>query len=114
AAIVSLAGAMFASPAKCAPSAPVAVVQIHGTADDQIAFDGGSVRPGQVPGMASTATTVAYPGAESTAADWATYDGCSDKQVLDQRLDIDAHLDDAGSPAETSVTRWTGCKPGGA
>jgi len=56
----------------------------------------------------------AYPGAEDTAIDWATYDGCTDKQVLDQRLDIDTHLEDAGSPDETTVTRWAGCRPGGA
>ena len=53
AAIVSLAGATFGTPTKCAPSVPVAALQIHGTADDQIAFDGGAVRPGQSPGNES-------------------------------------------------------------
>lgn len=113
AAIVSLAGAMSASPATCVPTAPVAVLQIHGTADDVIAFDGGTIQTHQIPGMSSAATQP-YPGAEASAADWAAYDGCSSKQVLDQRLDIDAHLEDAGLPDETSVTRWTGCRPGGA
>jgi polyhydroxybutyrate depolymerase len=113
AAIVSLAGATFETLEKCAPSVPVAVVEIHGTADDQVAFGGGTVQPGQVPGSGS-ATMAAYPGAEDTAIDWASYDGCTDKQVLDQRLDIDTHLEDAGSPDETTVTRWSGCRPGGA
>ena len=43
AAIVSLAGATFANPAKCAPTVPVAVLQIHGTADDTILFKGGTI-----------------------------------------------------------------------
>ena len=34
AAIVSLAGATFDTPADCSPTEPVAVLQIHGTADD--------------------------------------------------------------------------------
>ena len=116
AAIISLAGATFGTLAKCVPSIPVAVLQIHGTADDQVAFDGGTVQPGQVQGLGSAQaqTMAAYPGAESTVAAWATYDGCASKKVLDQRLDIDADLSYAGAPAETSVTRWTGCRPGGA
>ena len=42
-AIVSLAGATFVDPADCAPAVPVAVLQIHGTADDTIAFKGGQI-----------------------------------------------------------------------
>ncbi len=116
AAIVSLAGATFATLAKCSPSVPVAVLQIHGTDDVDVAFDGGTVQPGAVQGLGSAqAQTMApYPGAESTVAAWATYDGCTAKKVLDQQLDIDAYLSYAGAPAETSVTRWTGCRPGGA
>jgi polyhydroxybutyrate depolymerase len=37
AAIVSLAGAMYEDTARCTPSEPVGVLQIHGTADDTIA-----------------------------------------------------------------------------
>jgi polyhydroxybutyrate depolymerase len=103
AAIVSLAGATFAKPADCRPSDPVAVLQIHGTADDTIAFKGGSIDGN------------AYPGAEETGATWARYDGCAAAaSPLDQRFDLDADLRDAGQPAETTVKRWTGCKPGGA
>ena len=43
AAIVSLAGATFGTPAKCAPSSPVAVLEIHGTADDTVLFGGGNL-----------------------------------------------------------------------
>ena len=65
AAMVSLAGATFADPADCAPSEPVSVAQIHGTADDVIRYEGGEP---------FTDTTGPYPGAETTAATWATYD----------------------------------------
>ena len=69
AAIVSLAGATFVDPADCAPAAPVAVLQIHGTADDTIAFEGGQIVLGGGRSMAP------YPGAETSVATWATYDG---------------------------------------
>jgi polyhydroxybutyrate depolymerase len=103
AAIVSLAGATFSESAKCRPAAPVAVLQIHGTADDTIAFTGGSIEGS------------AYPGAEATVATWAKYDGCSAAPALvDERIDVDADLHDGGQPAEATVERWPRCKPGGA
>ena len=46
AAIASLAGATFANPADCAPTVPVAVLQIHGTADDTVVFKGGTLDVG--------------------------------------------------------------------
>lgn len=108
AAIVSLAGATFANPADCGPSEPVAVLQIHGTADDTIAFKGGTLQAGSGPPMSS------YPGAEQTVSTWARYDGCGDPVVVDQRVDVDADISVAGNPAEATVKRWTGCQPGGA
>ena len=42
AAIVSLEGAQWLDPSDCAPSQPVAVAEIHGTADTTILFDGGT------------------------------------------------------------------------
>jgi polyhydroxybutyrate depolymerase len=110
AALVSLAGASFANPADCAPSAPVAVLEIHGTADDVIAFKGGTIE-----GIGSGRLMSSYPGAETTVNSWATYDGCgATPSALDERVDVDVDLSAAGAPAEASVTRWTGCKPGGA
>ena len=103
AAIVSLAGATFSKSADCRPPDPIAVLQIHGTSDDTIAFTGGSIEGN------------AYPGAEETAATWAGYDGCAAApSLVDERVDIDADLGNAGQLAETTVKRWTGCKPGGA
>ena len=100
AAIASLAGAMFSDSTRCTPSAPVSVLQIHGTADDTIAYDGG-----QIGGHT-------YPGAKTTVSDWVTLDGCSaTADTSAQPLDLDTRL--AGS--ETTVTKYaTGCKPGGA
>ena len=99
AAIASLAGAMFSDVTKCVPSAPVSVLQIHGTADDTIVFDGG-----QIGGHT-------YPGAKTTVSDWVTFDGCSSTaDTSAPPLDLDTRL--AGS--ETTVTKYAaGCKPGG-
>ena len=103
AAIVSLAGATFADPAECAPSEPVSVAQIHGTADDVIHYEGGRV------------TNRPYPGAEKTAELWATYDGCGETpSPLSAKVDVDAILTDGADPAETSVAEWSGCKSGAA
>jgi polyhydroxybutyrate depolymerase len=105
AAIVSLAGATFAKPADCAPTVPVAILQIHGTADDTVAFKGGRTefRP-----------MAAFPGAETSVATWAKYDGCAAASVVDEHVDVDANLGTVASPAEATVMRWTGCRPGGA
>src|SRR5207302_1025248 len=43
--IMSLAGETWLDKSKCAPGAPVAVLQVQGTADDVIAYDGGSHIP---------------------------------------------------------------------
>jgi polyhydroxybutyrate depolymerase len=92
AAIVSLAGASFADPAKCLATEPVAVLQVHGDADDTIRYSGGSIGSG-VP---------AYPGAKETVAMWAAKNGCSpDRVETSTRLDLDTKL--AGD--ETKVAR---------
>jgi polyhydroxybutyrate depolymerase len=103
AAIVSLAGATFADPADCAPSEPVSVAQIHGTADDVIRYEGGGIND------------VAYPAAEKTAELWATYDGCDEtSSPLSAKVDVDAILTDGADPSETSVAEWSGCTSGAA
>ncbi len=101
AAIVTLAGVTSVDPTACTPSEPVSVLHIHGTADDTVRFEGGTVfdepdRP--------------YPGAQETAQAWATYDGCDATATeVDGKLDLDATLTDDGDAAETTQQAWTGC-----
>jgi polyhydroxybutyrate depolymerase len=99
AAIVSVAGATFADAAACKPSQPVSVLQIHGTADETISYVGGEIRGN------------AFPSAQGTVAEWATYDGCSPTPTASPTtLDLERNLD----AAETSVSAYSGCRSGSA
>jgi len=105
AAIVSIAGAMWLDTSKCTPSAPVSVLEVHGTADMSIAYGGGSTGGGD--GGAGGGT---YPGATTSVADWATLDGCASPPDTSQPpLDVDGSI----PGAETQVTRYaSGCRGG--
>jgi len=99
AAIVSLAGASWGDPAKCTPSQPVSVLQIHGTADNTIFYDGGEFSGRQ------------HPAVHTTMELWARYNGCADTAtVTASALDLDSGLPDA----ETSITQYSGCPADGA
>jgi polyhydroxybutyrate depolymerase len=109
AAIVSLAGATFVDPADCAPSEPVTVLQIHGSADDTVLFWGGSLASIGAPGESAS-----YPGAADTVATWAAYDRCDPELVPSStRIDVDAAIEVTGAPAEATVTASTDCDAGG-
>ncbi len=96
AAMASLAGADQSG----SPANPVHVLQIHGTADTVIAYEGGSFRGGEV-----------HPGARASVEAWALRNGCSGEGVDTGTLDLDRGLDGL----ETDVTRYTsGCRGGGA
>ncbi len=98
AAIASLAGATYLDPADCSPASPVHVLQVHGTADAVIRFNGGS-------------WAAPYPGAVETVEQWAGFNGCANIGVLTPpALDLDA-----GIPGdETNVYRYdTDCDPDG-
>lgn len=94
--IVSIAGATHLDPSLCRPSQGVHIVNIHGTADTIIRFDGGSF-------------TGPHPGAVETVQRWVDLNRCGPSEVGDM---VDA---DALTPgAETRVTRYVeGCRPGG-
>jgi polyhydroxybutyrate depolymerase len=66
AAVASFAGAMWNDTSKCKPSAPMPVLQIHGTADATVSYTGG-VAP---------ENNNAYPGAVTTVGDWSKLDQC--------------------------------------
>ena len=98
AAIVSLAGA-DQSEGRPTPDDPVHVLQIHGTADTVINYEGGVFRDG-----------APHPGARESVEAWAAHNGCAKTGVDTGTFDLDGGLDGA----ETVVTRYaSGCRPGG-
>ena len=95
--IASLAGATFADTTDCTPSEPVSVLQIHGTSDETIAYDGGSI------------AGVDYPSAPQTVESWVTYNGCDTTPTITaDALDLDGGIDGAESDAEA----FGGCEQG--
>jgi polyhydroxybutyrate depolymerase len=96
-AVVSLAGAATDDPAQCAPKRPVSVLQIHGTADATIRFEGG------------LNGRQAYPSATATVELWRRLDGCAETGTPAAPLDLERDLDGA----ETVVTSYrTDCRDG--
>ncbi len=102
--IASLAGATFADTADCTPSEPVSVLQVHGTSDRTIAFDGGAIAGND------------YPGARQTVESWMTYNGCdATPTITADALDLDGSIDGSESDAEafggcgqdSQVELWT-------
>ncbi len=106
-AIASVSGVTFADPARCAPSASVAVLQVHGTDDETLDFRGGVLEVPDIP-------DATYPGAAATAALWLGLDGCNPALTeTARRVDAVVDVDGADGPAETTVAESTGCDPGG-
>ncbi|MBK8258971.1 MAG: prolyl oligopeptidase family serine peptidase [Polyangiaceae bacterium] len=97
AAIVSLAGATFDDKTKCAPSQPLSVLQIHGTADATVLYDGGQFG------------ATAYPSATETVEMWAQYNGCDLTSAAGDPIDLESGI--VGS--ESQVSKYnTGCSMG--
>ncbi len=99
AAAVSLAGAMYSDVSKCKPSGPVSILQVHGTDDKEVLYDGG--------GIGGADAGVSYPGAKTSVADWAKFDGCSSTPTTGTPLDVTS-----APGAETSVETYEGCNKG--
>jgi polyhydroxybutyrate depolymerase len=96
AAVVSLAGATWKDQAACDPSQPVSVLQIHGDADSDVAYDGGTL-------------FAEHPGAIETVSIWSGYDGCDGGLEADSvRFDVDKDL----TGDDTAVARHGGCPAG--
>jgi polyhydroxybutyrate depolymerase len=70
AAIVSLEGAMWNDPSQCRPTAPVAILEVHGTDDIVISPAGGNVVDGY--------SNRVYPPLVETVGSWATLNGCAE------------------------------------
>ncbi|MBI5515502.1 MAG: alpha/beta fold hydrolase [Deltaproteobacteria bacterium] len=102
AAAVSLAGALGREESACAPTGPVAVLQVHGTMDTTVRYEGGVFA---VPGGDRR-----YPSASDTVARWARYNRCGARMALPRRLDLDGML--AGE--DTRLEAHIGCMGGAA
>jgi polyhydroxybutyrate depolymerase len=97
ASIVSLAGVVWEDPTKCDPANTVAILDVHGTADETIGYDGGATQSG------------VYPSELTTMATWSQKNGCTGAlAATGQTLDIDTGL--PGS--ETIVSTVGGCPTG--
>jgi len=97
AAIASLAGATFLNSSDCAAKDPVSVLQVHGTSDTTILYDGGVILGKQ------------YPSAIASATQWATFDQCSNNAVpRADKLDLVTTI----TGSETSITAWNSCRNG--
>jgi polyhydroxybutyrate depolymerase len=103
-AIASLAGAVDLDPAACGATEPVSVLQIHGTADDTVLYDGGD-NLGTSAGFPASSP---YPGVEATIATWVGIDGCDSAPASGAPLDLDVYLDGD----ETTVSTYSGCAGG--
>ena len=92
AAIASLAGASLLEMSGSTPERPVNILQIHGTKDKTIKYQGGSFSAG-----------VRYPSATETMEKWVAYNGVAlDTKLLNEKLDIEKSV--AGD--ETTITEF--------
>jgi polyhydroxybutyrate depolymerase len=94
--IVSLAGAQWTDATKCRPTDSVSVLEVHGTADTLVGYDGGGIL---------------YPSAHDTVNIWANRNRCLGSLTYEgKNLDLELAL----PGAETKVERITGCPKSGA
>jgi polyhydroxybutyrate depolymerase len=99
--IVSLEGAMNEDSSACDPSEPVSVVEIHGTADTVIRYEGGRNDD-------ADPNAPAYPSAAQSVLEWARFNGCDDTAAPGEPPSRDL---EKAMPAAT-VTAYSGCRAG--
>ena len=99
-AVVSLAGQVTKDPTECAPTNAVSVVEIHGTADDVLGYNGD---------VQDNPPDPTVPSAHDTVAVWARNDGCTGA-IAATGTTYDLVSDQAGD--ETSVEAYSGCPAG--
>lgn len=92
--VVSVAGAAFEQMPAC-PGRPIPVLQIHGTADEVIHYDGGQTSGGP------------YPSALGTAERFAARNGCASTRTGGSPLDLVG-----GAQAESTREVFDGCPTG--
>ena len=101
AAVAPFAGVTFLDPTSRCPSQPVHVLHIHGTADETVPYNGGS--------LVGLPVTALFPGAVKTVETWASWNGCQGA-LLDPAPSLDLI---GGAALETTVLRYTNSPPGG-
>lgn len=95
--VVSVAGASFDDFSRCPSGPTVPVLQLHGTTDKVIRFDGGDTAYG------------VYPGAVETTQRFAARNGCGATRGEAGRLDLESTEGE-----ETVREPWLECPPGAA
>lgn len=100
AAAITLAPVFYADPTECKASEPIAIRQMHGTADETVPFEGGK--------PAGSVLTMTLPSARATAEAWAKLNGCN-ATPDESAAPIDFDRSIAGN--ETKISTWGGCKP---
>ncbi|MFT7130759.1 MAG: polyhydroxybutyrate depolymerase [Gammaproteobacteria bacterium] len=92
AAIASLAGASMLEMSNPTPKKPVNILQIHGTDDDTVKYEGGKFSAG-----------IPYPSAIESMEKWIVHNGADlDKRQLKKNIDLEASIDGD----ETTVTQF--------
>lgn len=92
AAIASLAGASLLEMSNPTPKSPVNILQIHGTDDTTVKYQGGKFSAG-----------IPYPSAIESMEKWIVHNGAElDKRQLEKNLDLEAGIDGD----ETIVTQF--------
>ena len=109
--IVNLAGGAYSDPADCRVPAPLSVLHIHGTEDEEVLYLGGRLPNHPDPDRA------AVPGAEDSVRRWAHRAGCDlDTENRSPWIDTDSSVEGdetwihhfvQGCAAGTAMTRWT-------
>jgi len=100
--VASIAGAAGDDASRCRPREPVVVLQIHGDRDWHVPYEGGRVLRRSSGGT--------HPSAQETNARWGQYNGCSEQPENGNDIDLEPEI----PGAETTVTRFTGCRGGAA
>jgi polyhydroxybutyrate depolymerase len=105
-AAANLSGAAPASDVRCVPTRSLALLAVHGDADEIVRYDGGSVF--------DTAALGSFPGAEQGFHDWGRRLGCAGAPEVGAALDLDPQLPGAETKVEQharcafgSVALWT-------
>jgi len=101
AAAFMLAPAFFAEGTRCAPTGTISLRHVHGTADETVAYDGGSI--------SLLGPTLSYVSAPKAVEAFAKLNGCgAAPDETAPPLDLDRDL----PGAETKIARYPSCRDG--